>query len=1072
MLDFKRVKRRPIVWASAFVLSFQGLVGCGEKTAEVIDGKKLPEMVDYNFHVKPILSDRCFACHGPNKADTKAGLSLASAEGAIEHVLEDGGHAIIPKKPKKSEMLKRINSDDESYMMPPPEANIALSDYEKAVLEKWVKQGAKYKKHWAFIAPSPQEIPETKIQISNEIDAFIGQALDAREISPAPPAKKELLLRRVTFDLTGLPPTPAEIDAFLADESPNAFETVVDDLLSRDSHAERLAVEWLDVARYADTHGYREDMYRDMSPYRDWVISAFKDNKPFDEFVTEQLAGDLLKTPSKNQIIATGFNRLHRQNSEGGIVPEEFRVEYTKDRLQTLGTGLMGLTVQCAQCHDHKYDPISHVDYFSLYSFFNNIDENGQIAWAEDQTPTPTLMLPTPDQAQKNADFDVKIKAVEAQLKSLGGEDGFNTWKAQFDYNSEALSGKNGLVASSPMTASDTVEKISNVSNKAASGRVLFGAMLNSKNGPELVHVEHEGRSAIKLNGDDQLFYNDIDGFTASKPFSIAIDIWVPKALKDAAVVHYNKGALLYAYKGFDVSIRDNAWLVRLAHTYPYNSISLIADQPLEREKWHKIVMTYDGSWKAEGVKLYQNGQLVPMNVERDNLFKDIQHTMERVQKETALRVGARFRDFGLKDGMIDDLRVYDRALTSLEVASMAGGDLPKDDAILKEYYNTHHNSEYQELSTQLIALRTERAKINEAVKEVMVMEEQEEARQAYVLLRGEYSNYGEEVSPNVPAAILAFDDELPRNRLGLAQWLLDDRNPLVSRVIVNRYWQMIFGRGIVSTPEDFGNQGALPTHPELLDWLAIEFVKSDWDVKQLLKKMVMSSTYQQSSLTSEDVLQKDPENLLLSRGPTSRLTAEMLRDNVLAASGLLVEKVGGESVYPYQPDGLWEVNNLKYEAGAGEDLYRRSMYTIWKRTVPPPMMGNFDAPTRAHSVGVRQQTSTPLQSLNLMNDPQFVEASRVLAGQVVKSIEGTQAQIEAIYRSLTSVQPDQQEIDVLTKAYNSSYARFAETEGKAKDFLSIGEAPIVDVSDTNQLAAMSFVAGLISTHDATIVKR
>jgi hypothetical protein len=1065
---------------------------CGNETSEIIEqteakvAHQLPEEIDFNFHVKPILSDTCYLCHGPDIENNKAGLNLSDYTAAVNHVTDSGMAALNPGAPELSEMIKRLHSQDENTVMPPPSSNLVLSDYDKAILAKWIEQGAEYKKHWAFIKPETPEVPEidtsenstendtiAKTWASNEIDSFVLQQQQMLGFSPQEKADKESLIRRVTFDLTGLPPTIDEIDQFLQDNSEQAYQKLVERLLDTQAYGERMATEWLDVARYADTHGYSTDFYRDMSPYRDWVIKAFNNNQPMDEFITWQIAGDLMPEPELEQLIATAFNRVHAQNGEGGIVNEEFRVEYVKDRVQTIGTGLMGLTMHCAQCHDHKYDPISAADYYSTTAFFNNIKESGQISYDPNDMPVPTLMLPTETQATKLDEISQDIVALnEALVKNQHSQNAaFTRWYEKNKGKSVSVADSD-IVAFFPLDEKDSNQKINNIAGTKAPGVVIFGSDPKKKEGAAMVHVQDGERSAVKINGDDPLYFPDINYFDRATPFTVAIDANIDQQSKDGVLLHYNKAGILYNFKGFDISVEDGRWQVRLAHTYPYNAIVLQSTDPVKRSQWQQVAMTYDGSSTAAGVHFYINGQAVDMNIVNDNLYKDLKHTDKNVLKEIGIKVGARWRSRGLPDSMVDNIAVYKRDLSPLEVSSLHSETIIEDKESALALFNRAYNEDYKNTFNQLVDLRREHNQVAESVQEIMVMDEAEQTRQAFVLVRGGYANHGEPVGPGVPERILPFNDEWPKNRLGLAKWLTSPEHPLVPRVLVNRYWQMLFGRGLVATPEDFGNQGDLPSHPALLDFLARKFVDEGWDVKDFIKTLVMTNAYQQSSKATSELVERDPKNVWLARGPSSRLTAEMIRDNALASSGLLVRKIGGKSVRPYQPDGIWKMNNKDYIQGEGEELYRRSMYTIYKRSAPPPNMMAFDAPSRDHSVGVRQQTSTPLQALALLNDPQIIEASRVLAQNVINDADDIEQQISLVYRKLTSRFPSDAEIDIIKNMYMQVHASFKERPSEAESFLTLGETEVDSKLDHIQLAALSSVTNILINHDASVIKR
>ncbi|GAB3247961.1 DUF1553 domain-containing protein [Larkinella harenae] len=1034
--------------------------GCGgvEKPAEIKQlADQLPDQIDYNLHVKPILSDKCFFCHGPDKASQKGGLELATREGAMAALkkAKNKKHAIVPGDLAESEVYYRLVTTDEDQMMPPKSSNRTLSNYEKAVLLKWIEQGAEYKPHWALIKPGKPALPTVKNTrwTQNPIDHFVLNKLEAQGLAPSPEADRENLIRRVTLDLTGLPPTVAEVDAFLADRAPNAYEKVVDRLLKSPHYGEKMAVDWLDVARYADTHGYTVDRYRPMWPWRDWVIKSFNRNQPFDQFITWQLAGDLLPHSTREQRLATGFNRNHSQNMEGGIINEEFRVEYVADRANTVGTALMGMTVECARCHDHKYDPISQKDYYSLFAFFNNVDEAGQISW-DDAMPVPTMLLPESKHDSLLTFLDAKIKTVETALsQTVGQEEGaFTQWQAKSGA-SVPFDLRKGLQAR--FTFDQLVNgKFLNTVSKKDTGKVLDPVLVPGKYG-----------KAFQSNGDDILTLGEVGIFNRSQPFSIGVWVNIPGDVNKAALVHKGNGDILYNFRGYFLNLRDGKAELLMAHTWPYNAIIRVGTQVLPKEKWIHLTMTYDGSSKANGLRLYVDGQEAALVTEKDNLYKDILFR----GKQTGLMVGADMRGPGFKKGSFDDLVVYDRTLTAPEARALAKADpnLKAD----KNYYLNTVSATYQQQRAELQKLRAERNRIVEEVPEIMVMEEMKTPRPTYLLKRGVYDAPGERVQPDVPASILPFPKEYPKNRLGLSKWLLHPDNPLTARVVVNRYWQAYFGTGLVKSANNFGNQGNLPTHPELLDWLAVQFQTSGWNVKAMQKLIVMSATYRQSSRGTPELLRKDPENTWLARGPLFRLTAEMIRDNALSSSGLMSVRLGGESVKPYQPEGLWAVNNTTYEQDKGEKLYRRSLYTFWRRTNPPPSMNTFDAPSRSYCVVQRQKTSTPLQALVLLNDPQFVEAAKLVAARSFEQYKAVPDRLTQVFRLLTSRKPVEKELAILTKLYEQEYRKFKQSPAKMQGWIQAGEYPLPKVDELPALAAGAVVASTVMNSEAFMTK-
>ncbi|MEQ9441336.1 MAG: DUF1553 domain-containing protein [Cyclobacteriaceae bacterium] len=1058
------LRRNTLLLESVLVIFCLSRCGSVDKPEEVVQAEQsLPQELDYNLHVKPILSDKCFFCHGPDKAAIEAGLSLSDETLAFAS-LESGNRAIVPGNLAKSEVFHRITADDPEMIMPPPESNLSLTAYEKAVLLKWIEEGAEYKPHWALIKPKKYPLPAVQQQDwpQNPIDHFVLDKLEREGLTPAPEADKETLLRRVSLDLTGLPPTVAEMDDFLADTAPNAYEKVVDRLLASSHYGEKLATDWMDVSRYADTHGYSVDRYRPAWPWRDWVIQAFNENIPFDQFTTWQLAGDLLPQATPEQKLATGFNRNHAQNMEGGIVNEEYRVEYVADRTNTLGTAFLGLTVECARCHDHKYDPISQKEYYSLSGFFNNIDEAGQISW-DNAMPVPTMLMPDEQQDSLIAFIDAKITETQQQLEQIR-ETEQPVFAQRYAEGKLSLSNRleAGLQAHFTLDHLQQGQFVNRVSSEPQ------GSL------PDPVLVEGKLGKAVKLNGDEELKLGKVGIFERADPFSIALWVHIPKAQKEGVIFHKGEGAILYSFRGYHLALRENKFELLMAHTWPYNNIIRLSEQEAPKEQWVHLTVTYDGSSQADGFRLFLDGQPVAMHTEKDHLYKDI--LFPALDHEPGLQIGARMRGVGFKNGLVDDIKVYERELTLPEIAELAGqAQEPEAATTLTGYFEAYLQQQvkaYPRQLHQLQQLRRQKNRITEAVAEVMIMDELEGTRPTYLLERGVYDAHGEEVQPTTPASVLPFPDTLPQNRLGLAQWLMHPDNPLTSRVIVNRYWQTYFGRGLVKTAADFGNQGEMPSHPRLLDWLAITFRESGWDIKALQKMIVMSATYRQSSTVPSEQRKDDPENLLLARGPSARMSAEMLRDCALASSGLLTPNIGGPSVKPYQPEGLWAFNGGHYEPDQGDKLYRRSLYTFWKRTVPPPTMNTFDAPDRSYCVVKRQQTSTPLQALIMLNDPQFVEAARVIAQKVIQEKAQPTERINHTFRLLTGRSPKPQESQILQELLTSETAKFEQSPEKAEGWLSQGDTPSTSGASPVALASYTVLASTIMNSDAFITKR
>jgi hypothetical protein len=1085
------------------------VAACRRPTTSHVAG--VPDVVDFNFDVKPILSDRCFKCHGPDERARKASLRLDVKEVAFGK-LPSGHRAIVPGDTGSSELVSRITSTDPKRVMPAADSNLTLTDTEKAILVRWIEQGADWKPHWSFIAPRKPALPAVHDAAwpRNPIDRFVLASLEAKGRHPAPEASRETLIRRATLDLTGLPPTIAEIDAFLADRSPNAYERVVDRLLASPAYGERMAADWLDVARYADSHGYQDDGMRQMWPWRDWVISAFNRNMPFDRFVTWQLAGDLLPDPTIEQRLATAFNRNHMQTQEGGVVPEEYRNEYVVDRVNTFGRAFLGLTVECARCHDHKYDPISQQDFYRLYSFFNNVNETGEIPYSG--VPSPTVILV--DEASRTTldTLHAEMQKLESGLDALAGGPAFDAWVSRA--RAEASHGRvpdvshpPGLIAYLPLDRAVPrveVKKADPKSHQPATRTTVLTYANEASRTPARLGGDkdrvpqpvpgHFGQG-IHLVGDSFVDLGDKVGlFERNHPFSIGLWMRIDEAGATGPLVTRSSG-LFNGNRGYEIILRkDGTFTAGLHHVFPDNSIEIETTSPVQAGAWHHLALTYDGSSRAAGIHLFLDGRLAPSHVTIDHLRRSILKSGDPKNQNwgdmPGLRIGRR-HDETLENVSVDELRVYDRQLTSFEVASL-GGDpsaLPQalasdparrtadQEAALREYYRLRVAPGFAPAFATLTALRGRENDILTSLPEVMVMHDRPEPRPTFILTRGAYDAPTQRVSAGTPHILGDLPPALPHNRLGLARWLVDPRHPLTSRVLVNRYWALIFGRGIVPTLADFGSQGKLPTHPALLDWLATTFVESGWDLKQLQKLMVTSATYRQSSVADPALLEADPANDWLARGPSYRLAAEQIRDDALAASGLLVRTIGGPSVYPYQPPGLWEAlatrNATKYQQGHGDDLYRRSLYTVWKRSSPPPSAISFDAAERLTCIVNRQRTNTPLQALVLMNDPQYLEASRVLAERMITDGGRTPAdRITFGFRLLTSRRPDETELTALERLYETERTEYASDRAGALSLLTAGEFQRNRALDPVETAAYAVVATTVMNFDETVFKR
>ena len=1032
----------------------------------------LPETVDFNFHIRPLLSDRCYKCHGPDENARETDLRLDTEEGAFGKLTESArNRAIVPGSLRRSELAHRIISDDPDYQMPPPDANLSLSEYEVALLRKWIDQGAEWKPHWAFVPPEKPDVPEVNNAgwPKNPIDNFVLARLEREGVEPADEADKERLLRRVSFDLTGLPPSVVELDAFLADESPDAYEKAVDRLLGTVAYAEHMAVDWMDVSRYADSHGYHADGYRMMWPWRDWVIEAFDDNMPYDEFITVQLAGDLFPNPTDEQRLATAFHRNHQMTAEGGIVDEEYRLEYVADRTNTTARAFMGITMECARCHDHKFDPVTQKEYFQLSAFFNNVNEVGMTA--DDGNAGPMLMLFEGDAEEQLKTLRDSINALQDLLEQRTKAVKPSEFE-RIGVSNETL--KQGLIDHYELDTLDSTSTSNSVRGREAAG--ISG---------DVELVDGPVGKGIRFDYDfDYLELKKAGLFERHEPFSIAF--WTrPEKKEPYAELMGNAGQKNSYWRGYEIFVDSlNRVNVRLIHALAHNQLHVFSEEGIPFNEWSHIAVTYDGASKAAGVSIYVDGQKQAAYTRIDNLYKSMLPVNYKYEvEERPMRVGKSYRAFGGDDGIykgsFDDIRFYDRKLSGLEAAFLSQALLPDDQELRREHYLLSHDEDYREMTDRLLSLYEEEHRLIEPIDEIMVMEEMKTPRTTYLLNRGAYDQPVEEVKPGTPEIILAFDEDLPQNRLGLARWLVDPANPLTARVTVNRFWQMHFGSGIVETPDDFGYQGRLPTHPALMDWLATTFVESGWDLKALNRLIVTSATYRQSSRPRPDLAELDPENRWLARGNSRRLSAEMIRDNALAASGLLVRTVGGPSAKPYQPEGLWIEKNtfspmlLTYEPDKGDGLYRRSLYTFVKRTSPPPAMLAFDATDRSICIVQRQSTSTPMQSLILMNDPQYVEASRVLAERMQQEAgDDLENQLEYGFRALTSRRPKAEEMELFAEMYREELRRFGAEPADALALLEVGDKPRDAKFDPARTAALTMVVNTMMNHDEAYMRR
>jgi hypothetical protein len=1033
------------------------------------------QKLEFNKHVRPILSDRCYFCHGPDASNRKTKLRL-DREADAKAELGKGRFGIVAGNPEASEIYKRIRSTNKAQRMPPAYlGHEALPEKDIATIRRWIEEGAEYQPHWAFLPPRRSEPPmaEDAAWARQAIDRFLFARLRREGLHPSREADRRTLLRRVTLDLTGLPPTPAEMASFLADPAPDAYERRVDALLASPAYAERMAIRWLEAARYADTNGYQTDGPREMWPWRDWVIEAFHKNMPFDQFTVEQIAGDLLPHATLSQKLATGFHRNHRTSAEGGIVDEEFRVEYLADRAETTGMVWLGLTVGCARCHDHKFDPIPQKDFYSLFAFFNNTPERGFV-W-NFGNESPTMRVPSSEQSHRLAALDARVEAAREALRQAEARDegGFSRWvetlarrRGETDWNITEGLAAHWTLDEPGEGAALRCEAPASTEAGAATERACSaaGARVARQGGVLRNAAVFDGESFLEMKGGPQLNYRD--------PFTFSA--WIKPASLNGAL--FAKGEDYEEGQQHGLYLREGK--LRLHATFRWSDLAMRMEtiEPLRQNEWQHVTVTYDGNMRAAGVRMYVNGVEQRQKVLMDQFLWPL-------QAKEPWRIGAggghRY------EGLLDEVRLYTRALSPEEVAVLATATpLPEiarkasrsagETAKLRLAYERQFGpKDALARRAELASLERMRSDYERSIPSVMVMQELEGMRETFVLKRGAYDAPGERVFPAVPSALPALPEGAPRNRLGLARWLVSKENPLTARVVVNRFWAMFFGTGIVKTVEDFGSQGEWPAHPELLDWLAVEFMESGWDVKHMVRLMVTSAAYRQESKVTPELLERDPENRLLARGPRHRLSPEMIRDQALAVAGLLVNKVGGPPVKPYQPPGLWQelAGGEGYRPDQGEGLYRRSLYTYWRRTVAPPFMVNFDSPTRETCVVRETRTNTPLQALNLMNDVTFVEASRKLAERLLAEARGDEGRIAHGFQLVLGRPPAPRESAALAKAL-AHYQGYYRTHRKdAEAFVAEGAAPAAKGVDPRELAAWTGVASILLNLDETVTK-
>ena len=1001
-----------------------------------IPGSAADKKIDFNRDIRPILSNACFRCHGPDAAVREAELRLDIPAGAFAK--RDGRAAIVPKYPAQSELMRRITHQDPQERMPPHDSKRVLTPAEIDLLRRWIEEGAAWQKHWAFESlhqPSSPQLPKENWS-KNPIDQFVLKRLRGQGLSPARQASRETLIRRVAFDLTGLPPTLEQIDRFLNDKSPAAYEEMVDRYLESSAYGEQMARHWLDLARYADTNGYQYDTERTQWVWRDWVIDAYNRNMPFDQFTIEQLAGDLLPQATAQQRLATGFNRNHGITIEGGIIDEEYRVEYVMDRLVTVGSVWMGLTIGCARCHEHKYDPISQQEFYQMFAFFNQVPERGMRGFAPQET------IASPLAAHHQAELAKQIAQLQIALsKPLDDDAEVQQWARKIS-----------SAGASWQVLSPGLMKSSGGSNftKLADQSLLVGGANPGKDIYQIhASTEQSGLTAVRLQA---LTHESLPGGGPGR--------------------HTNSNFVLSEFELRVVSSKDPQQSKQVKFSQAKADYS---------QANYEIGKTIDGTtannngWAVDGPTRKKPVTAIFVAAEP---FGYVGGT----ELQFRLRHEANFGTHGvgrprlsISSAPVGSLRFDGPPAELVRIASLSAADRSgQERAKLISYFKEYH-AKYQQLRKQLALLKQKK---QAAFPATMIMKDLAKPRETFVLNRGQYDAPTKKVSPSVPKIFPPLPADAPQNRLGLARWLMDPAHPLTARVTINRYWQRLFGVGLVKTAEDFGVQGEMPSHPELLDWLAAEFIKEGWDIKQIHRLMLTSATYRQTSHVGSAAYAEDPENRLLRRGPRMRLAAEEIRDNALSISGLLVQRLGGKGVYPYQPKGIWmELNNRpgysrQYPEGRGEDLYRRSLYTFWKRTVPSPMLKTLDAPEREFCTLQRSRTNTPLQSLLLLNGPQFVEAARFLGSRMLG--EGGDTVEEKVvfgFRLATGRRPSQQETELIKSVYGSELKRFRSNPAAAQRILQVGQSVLAAEADVSEQAAWTSVARMLLNLDEAITK-
>ena len=1024
-----------------------------------------PAPVDFNRDIRPVMSDTCFKCHGFDDKARKGKLRLDLREEALKPA-KSGKTPIVPGQPDKSEIIARLFSKDADEVMPPTSAHKTISPAQKELFRRWVAEGAKYAGHWAFEPAVPPAIPKIanpQSPTANSIDAFLAARLAAEKLSFQPEASREVLIRRVTLALTGLPPTIAEVDAFLADKSPRAYENVVDRLLASPHYGERLAVPWLDLARHSDSAGYHNDSIRETWLWRDWVVKSFNNNKPFDRFTIEQLAGDLLPNATVDQKVASGFMRNVMTSDEGGIIDAEYLNIYLVDRVSTLGTTWFGMSIACAQCHDHKYDPVTTREFYSLYAFFHNVPEKGKDG-TRTLNPEPRMAVPLPEQEKELARLVEQIAAADKSVKELEGKlDAAQTaWEAKLagDPRARTVAGPFDYF---PL-------------NTNAHGLAGDGLEIEAKLVGETGFAEGAEGSALLFNGKGHADLGARYDFEKTNKFSVGL--WVRIGAKTTGAP-IGKMENTPNFRGWDIEFNAGKASVHLIHKWPEEMIHVQTEKEVAADTFQHLAFSYDGSGKAAGLKLFLNGQPVATKALKDKLTGTIKTT-------APFAIGRRGGGGSPFSGRVDELHVFPRTLTAAEIGTLAGGPTltlvaiepakrtkPQQDK-LRKFFRESQATDYLAAKRAAEAARAAKTDVEKQVPSVMVMAEMEKPRDTFIKIRGAYDKNGDKVEPAFPAFLPkpATTATNRLTRLDLAQWLASPQHPLTARVAVNRFWAQMFGTGLVKTVNDFGSQGEWPSHPDLLNWLAADFAR-DWDVKRTLKLMVTSHAFRQSATVTPALLALDTENRLLARGPRARLDAEFVRDNSLAIAGLLNPKLGGKPVYPYQPPGIWEINEMGgggWKQQRDDNQYRRALYIYHRRSTPYPSLLTFDAPNREVCAAGRARTSTPLQSLVLMNDPVYVEAARALAARVLREGGKDDAgKLNHAWRLALARNPSATERTVLEKVLAKQRALFTAEKDSADSLLKVGDFKNPDGTNAIELATWTAVANVILNLNETI---